>query len=111
MSHMLVVHEHPDDGYEVDHLPSCPVQPIKDDEGHVMTWEHRCDLGRLESEVGFDFLRWENYRPGRYYLEVWVQGLGDLAEMGVMVIDENGLTLSACPCHPVEQDEIDEFTR
>lgn len=72
--HVLVI-ERLEDGtveWEVEHDPSCPVEPwINDLDGHTLT-HHTCAVGQEITHAGLDGLAdWEQLADGRYEIRYW----------------------------------------
>ncbi|MEU9126556.1 hypothetical protein AB0D08_00310 [Kitasatospora sp. NPDC048540] len=72
--HWLVVHEHPDDGFEVEHTDDClgpygnvACDVVFHEEDGLDLFFHRPDLG----EDGTSFT--DGVRPGRYLIESWFE--------------------------------------
>jgi hypothetical protein len=81
--HFLIVHDHPDDGMEVEHPDCCPTAAIYD--GRVLV--HTCEVGWHEEQAGLDlFFHRDQPHPhsrdsvqvavGRHPIEAWSERTG-----------------------------------
>jgi hypothetical protein len=78
--HILIVHEHPDDGMDVEHPPSCP-QYGHDDTVYTDQGAYACEIEFHVSEAGLDsyFHRGPEPErhdtvlatPGRHPIDAW----------------------------------------
>lgn len=110
MDHVLVVHgltDRFDPEYEIEHPEDCALNEVTSEDGHPGYVMYACTVGQLEGDHGLDFLRWRDLLPGRYTLRSW--GIGGSWDAGLVIVREDGLSISACPCHPVQLSEITGF--
>ena len=95
--HILVVHQEPDDGMDVDHPDSCPVETIYDGRVKVRT----CLVGETEMQFSLgDFFHragtqgeGEPVTVGRHPIEYWTNGAtDDRFECGLRLATSQGGT-------------------